>query len=98
VTPSVVVIAFIVLAAPGMASAQAGTPQKTTSAATDRTLAPSVRAACDFVYRLSAPTGGVSIRRSTGRFQDETLPSPVDGCRLAMKGSFRRAGLLGGWS
>ena len=40
-------VAFVALAAPGMASAQAGTPQKTTSAATDRTLAPSVRAAYD---------------------------------------------------
>jgi len=78
------------LAAPGTAWPQAGTRQRASGAA-DRTLAPLVRAACDVVYRLSAPVGGVSIKRSTGRFQDETLPAPVDGCRLSMKGSFRRA-------
>jgi hypothetical protein len=80
-------VAFVALAAPGTVWSQAGSQQKVT----DRTLAPSVRAACDLVYRLSAPTGGVSIKRSTGRFQDETLPRPVDGCQLSMKGSFRRA-------
>jgi hypothetical protein len=75
---AVVVAAVLTLATGATASQQSGRQDP-------------VRAACDLAYRLSSRTRGVSIKRSTGRFQDETLEHPVDGCQLSMKGSFRRA-------
>jgi hypothetical protein len=62
---------------------------------TPRTLSKDVRAACDVAYALASKTGGVSIRRRTGTFRDETLPEPVFGCGLAISGSFARAQTAG---
>jgi hypothetical protein len=50
-----------------------------------------VRTACDLAYRIAAKTPGVSVRRRTGTFTDETLRAPVFGCGLAISGSFARA-------
>jgi hypothetical protein len=55
------------------------------------TLRSSVRAACDMAFAIARTTPGVSIRRSTGNFRDETLREPVFGCGLAISGSFKRA-------
>jgi hypothetical protein len=88
---SAAVIALVALVG-GTGAADASRQQRgTTSGVRDGKSSDPVRAACDLAYRLSAPTGGVSIRRDSGRFQDDTLPRPVEGCRLSMKGSFRRA-------
>jgi hypothetical protein len=54
-----------------------------------------VRTACDLAYRVAAKTQGVSVRRRTGTFNDETLRAPVFGCGLAISGSFARAGKTG---
>jgi hypothetical protein len=50
-----------------------------------------VHAACDAAYAVARKTPGVSVRRRTGTFRDETLPRPVFGCGLAISGSFARA-------
>jgi hypothetical protein len=42
-------------------------------------------------FLIARTTPGVSIRRSTGTFHDETLREPVFGCGLAISGSFKRA-------
>ncbi len=60
-----------------------------------RPVSSQVRAACDVVYGIAAKTPGVSIRRRTGTFRDETLPEPVFGCGLAISGSFARAEATG---
>src|SRR5204863_9172203 len=39
-----------------------------------------VRAACDMAFAIAKATPGVSIRRSTGTFRDETLRMPMFGC------------------
>lgn len=56
-----------------------------------RTASREVRAACDAAYAIAAKTPGVSIRRRTGTFRDETLQAPVFGCGLTISGSFARA-------
>lgn len=56
-----------------------------------RTVSKQVRAACDRAYAVSAKIPGVSIRRRTGTFRDETLRTPVFGCGLSVLGSFARA-------
>lgn len=55
-----------------------------------RTLSKEVRAACDAAYTIASKTPGVSIRRRTGSFRDETLREPVFGCGFAIAGSFAR--------
>lgn len=60
-----------------------------------RTISRAVRAACDAAYAIAAKTPGVSIRRRTGTFRDETLRVPVFGCGLAISGSFARAQATG---
>jgi hypothetical protein len=55
-----------------------------------RTLSKEVRAACDAAYAVASKTPGVSIRRRTGSFRDETLREPVFGCGFAISGSFAR--------
>jgi hypothetical protein len=62
---------------------------------TQTTLSKEVRAACDTAYATAARTPGVSIRRRTGIFSDETLREPVYGCGLAISGSFARAKATG---
>ena len=54
-----------------------------------------VRAACDMAFAIAKATPGVSIRRSTGTFRDETLRMPIFGCGLALSGSFKRAEATG---
>jgi len=54
-----------------------------------------VRAACDMAFTIAKTTQGVSIRRSTGSFRDETLRMPTFGCGLALSGSFKRAEATG---
>ena len=54
-----------------------------------------VRAACDMAFAIAKTTPGVSIRRSTGTFRDETLRMPMFGCGLALSGSFKRAEATG---
>lgn len=56
-----------------------------------RTMLSEVRAACDAAYAIVANTPGVSIRRLTGTFRDETLLEPVFGCGLEISGSFALA-------
>jgi hypothetical protein len=60
-----------------------------------KTLPNDVRAACDVAYASAARTPGVSIRRRTGTFRDETLRNPVFGCGLTISGSFARAKATG---
>jgi hypothetical protein len=60
-----------------------------------RSFSNGVRAACDVAYTSVAKIPGVSIRRRTGTFRDETLPAPVFGCGLAISGSFARAKATG---
>jgi hypothetical protein len=62
---------------------------------TPRTISREVRAACDAAYAIAAKTPGVSIRRRTGAFSDETLRAPVFGCGLAISGSFAKAQATG---
>lgn len=62
---------------------------------TPRRVSSEVRAACDAAYAIAAKTPGVSIRRRTGTFRDETLREPVFGCGLAISGSFARAKATG---
>lgn len=50
-----------------------------------------VRAACDAAYAIVANIPGVSIRRRTGTFRDETLLEPVFGCGFDISGSFALA-------
>jgi len=54
-----------------------------------------VQAACDTAAAIATETPGVSIRRSTGMFNDEAVRRPVRGCRLQISGSFARAGSAG---
>jgi hypothetical protein len=54
-----------------------------------------VRAACDMAFAIAKATPGVSVRRSTGTFNDETLRMPIFGCGLALSGSFKRAEATG---
>lgn len=54
-----------------------------------------VRAACDMAFAIAKTTPGVSVRRSTGTFNDETLRMPILGCGLALSGSFKRAEATG---
>jgi hypothetical protein len=82
---------FVLLVVPnssGRAAAQKQPP-------TPRTVSSEVRAACDMAYAIAAKTPGVSIRRRTGTFRDETLRGPVFGCGLAISGSFARAKATG---
>lgn len=60
-----------------------------------RSVSRQARAACDLAYATAAKTPGVSIRRRTGTFRDETLRGPVFGCGLAISGSFARAASKG---
>jgi hypothetical protein len=60
-----------------------------------RTVSSEVRAACDAAYAIAAKTPGVSVRRRTGTFRDETLQEPVFGCGLEISGSFARAEATG---
>lgn len=76
------------------ANSSAGAAQQT-QPAKPRTVASQVRAACDVTYAIAAKTPGVSIRRRTGTFRDETLREPVFGCGLAISGSFARAKATG---
>lgn len=69
--------------------------QKQQPVAKPRAVSSQVRAACDVAYAIAAKTTGVSIRRRTGTFRDETLPEPVFGCGLAISGSFDRARATG---
>lgn len=62
---------------------------------TPRTVSSEVRAACDLAYAIAVKTPGVSVRRRTGTFRDETLREPVFGCGLAISGSFARAKATG---
>jgi len=78
---------FVLLVVPN-SSARAA-PQK--QPPTPRKVSSEVRAACDVAYAIAAKTPGVSIRRRTGTFRDETLREPVFGCGLAISGSFARA-------
>lgn len=50
-----------------------------------------VQEACNLAYTIAVGTRGVSIRRRTGDFRDETLRQPVFGCGLAISGSFSKA-------
>ena len=50
-----------------------------------------VRAGCDMAFAIARTTPGVSVRRRTGTFTDETLRTPIFGCGLALSGSFKRA-------
>jgi hypothetical protein len=54
-----------------------------------------VRAACDMAFAIAKSTPGVSVRRRTGTFNDETLRTPIFGCGLAISGSFKRAEATG---
>ena len=54
-----------------------------------------VRAACDMAFAIAKTTPGVSVRRSTGTFNDETLRMPIFGCGLNLSGSFKRAEATG---
>ncbi len=56
-----------------------------------KTLPKEVRTACEMLYTTVAKIPGVSVRRRTGMFNDETLRQPVFGCGLAISGSFARA-------
>ena len=62
---------------------------------TAKTLSSAVRAACDLAHGIAAKTPGVSIRRRTGIFRDETLREPVYGCGLDISGSFAKADRTG---
>lgn len=55
-----------------------------------------VRAACDDAFAIVAKTGGVTTRRSTGAFNDETFRAPISGCRITIDGSFKKAAPSGG--
>ena len=55
-----------------------------------KTVSKAARAACDAAYGVAAKTPGVSVRRRTGTFRDETLRAPVFGCGFALAGSFAR--------
>ena len=68
-------------------------PQK--QPAKPRTVSRQARATCEAAFAVAAKTPGVSIRRRTGTFSDETLPAPVFGCGLAISGSFARAKATG---
>lgn len=57
---------------------------------TPNTVSKAVRAACDATYAVAAKTPGVSARKRTGTFRDETLHEPVFACGLAISGSFAR--------
>ena len=50
-----------------------------------------VQAACEDAFAIVAKTPGVTTRRSTGRFNDETFRAPIPGCGIAINGSFKRA-------
>ena len=54
-----------------------------------------VRAACDMAFAIAKTTPGVSVRRRTGTFNDETMRMPIFGCGLALSGSFKRAEATG---
>lgn len=60
-----------------------------------KVLPPAVRAACDAAYDTVSKIPGVSVKRRTGAFSDETLRRPVFGCGLSISGSFARAGKAG---
>ena len=60
-----------------------------------RTVSREVRAACDAAYLIAAETPGVSVRRHTGTFRDETLPEPVFGGGFTVSGSFAQAEATG---
>lgn len=57
----------------------------------DRSLPHSVRDACDAAYAIAASTPGVSIKGSTGIYDDEVFEQPVLGCQQAISGSFAKA-------
>ncbi|MDO8678020.1 MAG: hypothetical protein Q7R30_05585 [Acidobacteriota bacterium] len=78
---------FVLLVGPN--SSALATQQKPSPTA--KTASKAVRVACDSAYAVAAKTPGVSIRRRTGTFRDETLRNPVFGCGLAISGSFARA-------
>ena len=50
-----------------------------------------VRAACDRAFTIAKTTPGVSVRRRTGTFNDETLRTHIFGSGLVLSGSFKRA-------
>jgi hypothetical protein len=82
---------FVLLVVPG--GLAGATPQKQPLA--PRTLSSEVRAVCDAAYVIAVKTPGVSVRRRTGTFRDETIREPVFGCGLAISGSFARAAATG---
>jgi hypothetical protein len=82
---------FVLLVVPNSVAGAA--PQKQPPA--PRTMSSEVRAACDAAYAIATKTPGVSIRRRTGTFSDESLREPVFGCGLAISGSFARAQATG---
>lgn len=70
-------------------SSASTTPRK--QPAKSRTVSKQARAACHAAYAVAAKIPGVSIRRRTGTFHDETLRKPVFGCGLSISGSFALA-------
>lgn len=71
-----------------LASAPLVSSQK--RAAPSHSISSDTRAACDAAYAIAAKTPGVSVKRRTGIFNDETLTAPVYGCGMAISGSFAR--------
>jgi hypothetical protein len=57
----------------------------------DRSRPRSVQDACDAAYAIAASTLGVSIKGSTGIYDDEVFGQFVLGCQLAISGSFAEA-------
>ena len=71
-----------------LAGAPVASSQKQT--ASPRRLSDDTRAACDAAYSTAAKTPGVSVKRRTGTFNDETLTARVFGCGMSISGSFAR--------
>lgn len=78
---------WLVLLLVASSPARAGSHKQTPA---PNTMSKAVRAACDAAYAVAAKTPGVSVRRRTGTFRDETLRGPVFGCGSTIAGSFAR--------
>ena len=63
----------------------------TFAATAQQALPAEVRAACDMAFAIVQKTPGVKTRRSSGTFREEMFRAPVEGCRIDVNGSFKKA-------